>query len=86
MLRQLCDVLGMQKVDSAEAFIEQVNASKNKTVVFLEGFQNLYLRNMNGFEALEAMLLIVNPYGEVDFFGRFRVHGMHGSIWIKFMI
>jgi len=67
MLRQLCDVLGMQKVDSAEAFIEQVNASKNKTVVFLEGFQNLYLRNMNGFEALEAMLLIVTRTGKSIF-------------------
>ena len=40
--------------------INYLNEKDEKIVVQLEGIQNLYLRNINGFEALEALWLIMS--------------------------
>jgi hypothetical protein len=63
LLSQLCDILGMKPVKDPAVFIENVNTTRNRRMVFLEGFQNVYLRNMHGFDALEAFLLILTQTG-----------------------
>lgn len=63
LLKHLCSILGMANVSNPQDFIEKLNASRNRRVVFLEGFQNIYLRFMHGFEALETFLLILTQTG-----------------------
>ena len=37
-----------------------INEQKQGRIVFLEGLQNMFLRNINGFDALEALWLIIS--------------------------
>ncbi|MCC5926202.1 MAG: ATP-binding protein [Bacteroidetes bacterium] len=63
LLKQLCAILGMSPVEDPGVFIDKVNAIRTRRVIFIEGFQNVYLRHMHGFEALEAFLLIISRTG-----------------------
>lgn len=63
LLPQLCEILKLKPVEDLAGFIVAVNAMEKRKVVFLEGFQNLYLRTMRGFGALEAFLLILSKTG-----------------------
>ncbi|MFU8860169.1 MAG: hypothetical protein ACNA8K_07075 [Cyclonatronaceae bacterium] len=60
LLGELCKTLSMEPVKSAVEFIDSVNELPGKKIVILEGFQNLYLRNINGFDAIERFLLILS--------------------------
>lgn len=50
-----------------ETIVNAINARDEKIVVNLEGLQKLYLRNINGFEALEALWLIISETKEKVF-------------------
>tara|TARA_R110002124_G_scaffold183735_1_gene351176 strand:- start:5993 stop:7192 length:1200 start_codon:yes stop_codon:yes gene_type:complete len=51
---------GVEELNRPEKLINYLNEKDEKIVVQLEGIQNLYLRNINGFEALEALWLIMS--------------------------
>ncbi len=63
-MEQVLSLLGNKfEVDQAnrpEAIVNAILAKEGKMVVTLEGIQNLYLRNINGFDALEALWLIIS--------------------------
>lgn len=51
--------LGLEDFSKPEAIIRGLNNLEENKVVFLENMQNLFLRNINGFMALEALWLIM---------------------------
>ena len=60
LIQRLSEILGIEIQSDKETFISEINAIKERKVVILEGFQNLFLRTINGFDALEAFLLILS--------------------------
>lgn len=50
----------VKEVNRPENIVNALNSRKDKVVVNLEGLQKLYLRNINGFDALEALWLIMS--------------------------
>lgn len=67
LLMHLCQLFGYEPQTDKAAFIERLRQRKDQPVVVWEGFQNLYLRHLGGFEALEAFLLIISQTGRQVF-------------------
>ncbi|MFN1835893.1 AAA family ATPase [Balneola sp. MJW-20] len=64
MLKLVGSSLGLEEYTKAESIIRQINNSEDRKVVVLENIQNLYLRTINGFDALEALWLIISETKE----------------------
>ncbi len=64
ILSSLGTAFEVSDVNRPETLINAINARDERFVVCLEGLQNLYLRNINGFEALEALWLIISETKE----------------------
>lgn len=60
LLNDLCKALSLDGAGNTEEFIQSVYQMSDRKIVILEGFQNLYLRNINGFHAIENFLLILS--------------------------
>ena len=61
LLKILCGAFGFKPVDSVEEFTEKIKRRKQKkTILHFENLQNLFVRNIHGFEALEAFWLILS--------------------------
>lgn len=60
LLQKLCDALGFKPVETKEEFLEKVERKKKKSVVIVENLQNTFIRNINGFNALEAFWVIMS--------------------------
>lgn len=61
LLKVLCGAFGFKEVGSVEEFTEKIKRrKKKKTIVQLENLQNLFVRNIHGFEALEVFWHIVS--------------------------
>lgn len=60
VLSLLGSSFGVSDVNRPETIVNALNARENRIIVNLEGLQKLYLRNINGFEALDALLLIIS--------------------------
>jgi hypothetical protein len=60
LLQDLCKALSLDSTGNTEDFILSVHQMPQRKIVILEGFQNLYLRNINGFDAIENFLLILS--------------------------
>lgn len=60
LLDQLADLIGVPRANDRFEFIKHVLELPERKIVALEGFQNIYLRHINGFDALEAFLLIIS--------------------------
>lgn len=60
LLKMLCDALGFKAVESKEEFLEKVERKKNRSVIVVENLQNAFIRNINGFGALEAFWFIMS--------------------------
>jgi hypothetical protein len=60
LLKYLCAALGFKPVDSKEEFLEKVERKKKRSVIVVENLQNSFIRNINGFEALEAFWVIMS--------------------------
>jgi hypothetical protein len=67
LMLHLCELFSMEADTDTAAFIIQLRQRKDKPVVVWEGFQNLYLRHMGGFQALNAFLLILSQTGQQVF-------------------
>lgn len=63
-MEQILSLLGkafeIEDVNRPETVVNALNARDERIVVNLEGLQKLYLRNINGFDALEALWLIMS--------------------------
>lgn len=70
-IEQILSLLGnsfdVNDVNRPETIINALNAREERIIVNLEGLQKLYLRNINGFEALDALLLIISETKEKVF-------------------
>lgn len=64
---KLSEILNFGPIEDRNELISKINATKERRIVFLEGFQNMYLRTIQGFEALEAFLLILSQTGNKIF-------------------
>lgn len=60
LLKKLCTALGFKNVETRDEFLEKVERKKNKTVIVVENLQNAFIRNINGFDALEAFWVIMS--------------------------
>ena len=60
LLKKLCEALGFKSVDTREEFIEKVDRKKKRSVIVVENLQNAFVRNINGFDALEAFWVIMS--------------------------
>ncbi len=60
LLDQLSDIIGIPKANDRFELIKHILDLPERKIIALEGFQNIYLRHINGFDALEAFLLIVS--------------------------
>jgi len=60
LLKTLCDALGFKQVKSKEEFLEKVERKKKRSVIIIENLQNIFIRNINGFDALEAFWIIMS--------------------------
>lgn len=58
---------GATDIHKPETLIRFINNQKEGTIVYLEGLQNMFLRNINGFDALEALWLIISETKEKVF-------------------
>lgn len=61
LLQLLCGAFNLKVVDTVEEFIEKIKHKKGRRrVVQFENLQNLYIRNLHGFEALEAFWILIS--------------------------
>jgi ABC-type dipeptide/oligopeptide/nickel transport system ATPase subunit len=60
ILSLFSSAFNISDVNRPEHIVNALNARKERIVVNLEGLQKLYLRNINGFDALEALWLIMS--------------------------
>ena len=61
LLKSLCDAFGFKKAGSVEEFAEKIKRRKQKkAIVQFENLQNLFVRNIHGFEALEVFWHILS--------------------------
>lgn len=66
LLGVLRDGFGLASVDSMEALTGELNR-RPPGLIIMEGMQNLYLRHMDGFEAVERFLLLLAETGSRHF-------------------
>ncbi|MGK7368777.1 MAG: hypothetical protein ACNS64_01080 [Candidatus Halalkalibacterium sp. M3_1C_030] len=59
--------LDLENVDSIEGIIEAIRNTKKKKVIVLEALQNFYLRNINGYGAIESLLYVISETKESIF-------------------
>lgn len=59
--------LELEGINSAEGMISAIRNAKKKKVIVLEGLQNFYLRNINGYGALESLLYVISETKEAVF-------------------
>ena len=52
--------LELEGVDSVEEIITAIRNAKNKKIIVLEALQNFYLRNINGYSAIESLLYVIS--------------------------
>ncbi len=67
LLGSLGNSFGLKDINRPETLIRGINDQETGRVVILEGLQNMYLRNINGFDALEALWLIISETKEKVF-------------------
>lgn len=67
LLGSLGSSFGLKDINRPETLIRGINDQQKRQVVILEGLQNMYLRNINGFDALEALWLIISETKEKVF-------------------
>jgi hypothetical protein len=60
LVSNLSQILGYTSARTKEELIDAINGSDERKIVLIEGFQNVFLRFIQGFEALEAFLLIIS--------------------------
>ncbi|REL24039.1 ATP-binding protein [Rhodohalobacter sp. SW132] len=60
LLKQLCSALGFKQTESRDEFLEKVDRKRSSSVVVVENLQNIFIRNINGYEALEAFWVIMS--------------------------
>jgi hypothetical protein len=59
--------LELENLNSIEGIIEAIRNAKKKKVIVLEALQNFYLRNINGYGALESLLYVISETKESIF-------------------
>lgn len=60
LLNRLCKALGFKPVESREEFLEKVEKKKIPSVLIVENLQNIFIRNINGYEALKSFWVIMS--------------------------
>ena len=60
LIAELSELLGLEQAGDVRSLINQIQAMKQQNVVIIEGLQNLYIRHLDGFEAIEALLQIIS--------------------------
>ena len=60
LLKKLCDALGFKQTDNREEFLEKVERKKLPSILVVENLQNIFIRNIHGYEALESFWVIMS--------------------------
>ena len=64
LLDEFCRVFNFKAVDTQEELIEKINKRKSKSILIFENLHNAYVRNIHGFEALNAFWSIMSATKE----------------------
>ncbi|MDZ7715797.1 MAG: hypothetical protein U5J95_06245 [Balneolaceae bacterium] len=60
LLQLMQDELGLEHTASKEEVVEELNTSYQGKVIVVECLQNLYLRNIHGYEAIQDLMYIIS--------------------------
>ena len=60
LLKKLCEALGFKHTDNREEFLEKVERKKTPSILVVENLQNIFIRNIHGYEALESFWVIMS--------------------------
>lgn len=60
LLKHLCNTLGFKPVETRQEFLEKIARKKHPSIVIVENLQNIFIRNINGYQALEAFWVIMS--------------------------
>lgn len=60
MLRVISKAAGFSETDTLQALVEKFERSRKKRIIIFEGLQNLYLRNINGYEAIRQFWELIS--------------------------
>lgn len=60
LLQVLCSSLGFKPVETLDEFLEKVDRKRHPSVIIVENLQNIFIRNINGYQALEAFWVIMS--------------------------
>lgn len=60
LLKMLCNALGFKLTESRDEFLEKVQRKRKPSVVVVENLQNIFIRNIKGYEALESFWVIMS--------------------------
>lgn len=60
LLDYLADTFSLQTCETVKQLVEQLNSITERQIVIIENLQNIYLRTINGFNAAEMFLLMMN--------------------------
>ena len=64
LVEKLAETLGIDKTDSIEELIESIGRLKKRRIFLVENLQNIFIRNIHGFDALKAFWEIVSATGD----------------------
>jgi len=59
LIDKLTGALGLKPCNNVDEFVNQVKEQGRQQIVVLDDIQNAYIRDMHGYEAMEALLLII---------------------------
>tara|TARA_R110000868_G_scaffold37111_14_gene131631 strand:- start:41407 stop:44448 length:3042 start_codon:yes stop_codon:yes gene_type:complete len=60
MLKAIAKSLQLPEVDSMEELVVSIKKKRKGSIVVIENLQNCYVRNMNGYESIRALLYIIS--------------------------
>ncbi len=64
LLSNLARSFDVTNINRPETLVRAIQEKKKRQIIYLEGLHNLYIRNINGFEALDALWLILSETKE----------------------
>ncbi|HLR24819.1 MAG TPA: hypothetical protein VK112_03055, partial [Fodinibius sp.] len=60
LLNLLCKDLDLPQAESTESMIKALKKEEDRRIVFLESIQNCFVRNINGYEAIQKLCYLIS--------------------------
>lgn len=60
LVKEVSKILFQSESESVEELIKKIKKNRKGSIIFAENIQNCFLRNMNGYESVQALLYIIS--------------------------